>query len=147
MPISLSTPPSPAPPARNPLGENALRANLDLDLAALHPFEKAAIEPDVTGGDPAHAARLDQQTDADAVLIGVALDEAEFRHSRLQHGIDQPERKAALAEAADQNRHAVAQRGHRVVERGALVDTGRTLEALAHAGSSSKSGRKLKMKG
>ena len=90
-----------------PLGERALRGQLDLDLAAEVLPGELLVLTDVGADDAADPARREQQAEPPAVDAAVVRHDLEIRRGAVEQRADQHDRHAVQAEAADGEGRAV----------------------------------------
>ncbi|ABA51189.1 hypothetical protein BURPS1710b_A1553 [Burkholderia pseudomallei 1710b] len=102
----------------NPLGEVALRYQFELDLArAIQRVEHLRIGlPRKRADDLAHAPRLQQRGEARLAVAGVVVDDRQIARALRDQRIDQLGGHPGRAEAADHDRRAVVDVGHRRLE-------------------------------
>ena len=99
----------------HPLGERALRAEFDLELAGqILPLELLVLA-DVGGDHLLHLPRAQQLAEPLIVDAGIVRGDGQILDARCDDRVDQPLGNAAQAEAARGDRHAVEQQP---VERG-----------------------------
>ena len=91
--------------------ERTLRIQLHLQFAAEHELFEQLVLTNIGGDHLLHLAILQQQTNAEIVDAGVIADDGQVFGPFTAYGSDQILRNAAEAEAAHQNRHAIAQIG------------------------------------
>ena len=106
-PVGVKKPPMPCAAGAHPLGERALRHQLDLDLLLQELPLEFLVLADVGRDHLAHLARSQQQADAEVVDAGIVADDGEvLRAAAMQRG-DQVFGNAAQSEAAHHDRGAV----------------------------------------
>jgi hypothetical protein len=110
-----------------PLGQRALRGEVDLDLALQVLLGEELVLAHVGGDHPADLLGLQQDAEAEAVGAHVVGDDRQVAGAGVAQRVDEPERVPRQPEAADGDRHPVR---HDVAER--LVGAG---PELGHLGS------------
>ena len=104
------------PGRADPLGEVALRHELELDLAGavLRVELVAVVLPGERADDPAHPTRADERGEPDVAVAGVVVDDGEVARAALDEGLDELHRLPGRPEAADEHGGAVGDVGDRV---------------------------------
>ena len=100
------------PAGPQPLGEGALRRQLDLELAAEVLAGELLVLADVGGHHPADAARGEQATEAPVVDATVVRHDLEVADPGLEHRLDQHRRDAGDTEPAGGDRRPAPDVGH-----------------------------------
>ncbi|MCY1296291.1 hypothetical protein D9M70_456670 [compost metagenome] len=102
------------PGAADALGEQALGDELHLQAAGGEGAPRRAAQPQVGGDHLADGAGLDQPRHAVAVLVRIVLDDQQVALALAGQFLQQGERRARRAEAADHDAAAIGDAGYRL---------------------------------